>query len=137
MKVALALAFDGETAMALARPSSRRANLPVVQPKVRYNAAQQKLDFVNQQFNRASIAIFIDKNVSYSLTAAQTLRAAQIAADIAADFARLTDHFTTALVSRVVWDDRSLHATFSALSEDYDVAATEEASLSATRHLGW
>jgi hypothetical protein len=36
-----------------------------------------------------------------------------------------------------VWTDESLQATFSAFTEDYDVAEVEEQSLSASKHYGW
>jgi hypothetical protein len=129
--VAFALTVDGGTAMAERRLSSRRANVVgVVKPKVRYNAARQELNVVT---HRPSAAVVTNRYVFGSLTAAHALRAEQLAADLA----RLAEQFTTALSDVVVWDDRSLRATFSAQSEDYDVAATEEASLAATRQFGW
>lgn len=124
--MALAPAIDlDETAMALRHPNRRSAGYTVVQPKMRYNAALRKINLISQQFERPHMVV-IDTNISESLTGA----------DIGIPFVRLED-FTTALSDVVIWDDCSLRATFSALSEGYDVAATEEASLSATKHFGW
>src|ERR1700726_4557002 len=113
-----------ETAMAL--PMGTGAGVTVVQPRMRSNAKLRELKFVAVEFGRPRVVV-IDSTIPGSLTGE----------DIAAHMARFKQHFTTALSNIVTWDDRSLHATFSALSEDYDVAATEELSLSATKHFGW
>jgi hypothetical protein len=125
--MALASALNlQQTAMALPPPSGRNTNVTVVQPRMRYNAELRELNFVALRFGRPSVVV-IDSNIPESLTGENT----------AAHIAPFKQQFTTALSDIVTWDDRSLHATFSALSEDYDVAATEELSLSASKHFGW
>jgi hypothetical protein len=121
--VSLALPID-ETAMALTGPS-RRVSSVVTRPRMRYNAQRRALHFNVQQFER-SLTVSLDKHIAL-LTAADM-----------AQLALLTKGFTSALPYFVVtWDGQSLHRTFAALSEDYDVAATDEATFSATKHFGW
>lgn len=127
MSFALPISLDDDqTSMALTGPS-RRARYHIARPRMRYDADLRKLNFVAQRFER-SLAVCLDKDIASSLTGGAGITT----------LVRLTEGFTTALPSvAVTWDYRGLHSTFVALSEGYDVAATEEASLSATKRFGW
>ena len=118
-----AVTFDGTATASMAFRGADE--VAVVRPRMRYDAQSRKLNLVATQYGRPNAVVDL------------TLPEALTGENIAELHARFKQHFTVALSHVVTWEDRSLHATFSALSEDYDVAATEELSLSATKHFGW
>ena len=106
--------------------ADRTARGAIFQPKLRYNARLRELNFGAPRFERPTVVV-IDPTIFGTSTGST----------VVAGFTHLKQNFTTALSNAVMWDDQSLRLTFSALSEDYDVAATEELSRSATKHFGW